>query len=136
MGPINLQVRYRPIRLGWCVKEGDLEEFRKALRLTHTFWGGRFNPVIPLGDPGLARHLIETFRVDCLYCLSESSEGTALLDEFKYLLWPKFKKELFVDVAKGRQATFLDVYHPIRHFLGIPEERERDSGMMPNANPG
>ena len=40
MGPINLQVRYRPIRIGWCVREGDFEELRKALRLTHTFWGG------------------------------------------------------------------------------------------------
>jgi hypothetical protein len=33
MGPINLQVRYRPIRIGWCVKEDDLAELQKALRL-------------------------------------------------------------------------------------------------------
>ena len=82
MGPITIQVRYRPIRIGWCVKEGNLEEFRKALRLSHTLWGGRFNPVIPLGDPELARSLIKTFRVDCLYCLSESPEGNAVLTEF------------------------------------------------------
>ena len=89
MGPINLQVRYRPVRIGWCVKEGDIEEYRKALRLTHTFWGGRFNPIIPLGDPELARRLVKIFRVDCLYCLSESAEGTALLAEFDYLCGPR-----------------------------------------------
>ena len=117
MGPINLRVRYRPIRLGWCVKEGDLEEFRKALRLTHTFWGGRFNPIIPLGDPELARRLIKTFRVDCLYCLSDSPGGTALLEEFDHLLWPKYDKELFEDIGNGqRQAAFLDILHPVRHF--------------------
>jgi hypothetical protein len=124
MGPINLRVRYRPIRLGWCVKQGDLEEVRKALRLIHTFWGGRFNPIIPLGDPELARQLIKTFRVDCLYCLSESPEGTALLNEFEYLLWPTFNKELFIDVGNGqRQAAFLDVFHPVRHLY---EEEIKD----------
>ena len=48
------------------VKQGDFEELRKALRLTHTFWGGRFNPIIPLGDSELAGQLIKTFRLDCL----------------------------------------------------------------------
>lgn len=116
MGPIHLQVRYRPIRIGWCVKEGDLEELRKSLRLTHTLWGGRFNPIIPLGDPELARLLIRTFRVDCLYCISESQEGNAVQEKFKHLLWPSFHKELFIDGMKGRLATFLDIHHPVRHL--------------------
>lgn len=117
MAPVHLQVRYRPIRIGWCIKEGDIEDFRKALRLTHTLWGGRFNPIIPLGDPKLAHLLIRTFRVDCLYCISESPEGNAVLAEFKHLLWPGFHKELFIDGMHGsRLATFLDIYHPVRHL--------------------
>lgn len=55
----DLQIRYRPIRIGLCIKEGDLEEFRNALWLTHTLCGGRFNPIIPLGDPRLTRQLIK-----------------------------------------------------------------------------
>jgi hypothetical protein len=127
MGPINLRVRYRPVRVGWCVKEGNLDEFRKALRLTHTFWGGRYNPIIPLGDPELARRLVKAFHVDCLYCLSDSPEGTSLLAEFNYLLWPTFNKELFVDVAEGqKQAAFLDIFHPVRHlYEGEIEDREK-----------
>lgn len=126
MGPINLQVRYRPIRIGWCIKESGLEEFRKALRLTHTLWGGRFNPIIPLGDPRLARLLIRTFRVDCLYCLSESPEGNAVMAEFKHLFWPSFHKELFIDGMRGRLATFLDIYHPVRHlYENNIKDRER-----------
>jgi hypothetical protein len=118
MGPINLQVRYRPIRIGWCVREGDFEELRKALRLTHTFWGGRFNPIIPLGDPELTRLLIRTFRVDCLCCISESTEGKAVMEEFKHLLWPNFYNDLFVDYwGNGHKtAAFLDVYHPARRL--------------------
>jgi hypothetical protein len=116
LGPINLRVRYRPIRIGWCVQGNDLEEYRKALRLTHTLWGGCFNPIIPLGDPELARSLVKTFSVDCLYCIDQSPEGDALRTEFKHLLWPSYHDKLFVEGSGGPMATFLDVYHPVRHF--------------------
>jgi hypothetical protein len=43
------------VRVGWCIEHDDLDGLRTALRLTHTLWGGRFNPIIPVGNPGLAR---------------------------------------------------------------------------------
>ena len=126
MGPINLRVRYRPVRIGWCVQEGNLEEYRKALRLTHTLWGGRFNPIIPLGNPELARSLVKVFRVDCLYCIGRSPEAEALCAEFKHLFWPIFEEGLFIEGQDGLEATFLDVYHPARHFYDShPKDRER-----------
>lgn len=115
-GPIHLRARYRPIRIGWCIQAGDFEEYRKALRLTHTMWGGRFNPVIPLGDPELARALVKAFRLDCLYFISDSQEGRALDTEFSHLLWPGFDRKLFKEGMRGPLASFLDVYHPARHF--------------------
>jgi hypothetical protein len=128
MGTINLRVRYRPVRIGWCVQENNLEEYRKALRLTHTLWGGRFNPVIPLGDPELARSLIKVFRVDCLYCIGQSPEWDALRAEFKHLPWPHFNEDLFIQGQGGPMATFLDVYHPGRHFYDSHvKDRERPS---------
>ena len=116
--PIHLRVRYRPIRIGWCIQAGNREEYRQALRFTHTMWGGRFNPVIPLGDPELARMLIKAFRVDCLYFISKSPEGNALSTEFAHLPWPGIgDPQLFIDrISGGRLATFLDVYHPAAHF--------------------
>jgi hypothetical protein len=128
MGPINLRVRYRPIRIGWCVQENNLDEYRKALRLTHTLWGGRFNPVIPLGDPDLARSLVRVFRVDCLYCVGQSNEGDALRAEFKHLPWPGFDEDLFMQGMRGPMATFLDVYHPgMRFYDSHVKDRERPS---------
>ena len=67
-------MRYRPIRLGFCVQKGNMDELRRALHLTHAFWGGRFNPVIPVGtseeDRRLAMSLVDAFHVDALYPLS------------------------------------------------------------------
>ena len=116
MGPINLRVRYRPLRIGWCIKTDDLTEFRTAARLSHTFWGGAFNPMIPLGDKTIAKRLIDNFQVDCLLCISQTSEGDQLLQEHQHLEWPHSYKELFVDYwGRGRRtAAFLDVYHPAR----------------------
>jgi hypothetical protein len=51
-----------------------------------------------------------------LYCISGSAEGNAILEEFKHLLWPSFHKELFIDGTNRRLATFLDIYHPVRHL--------------------
>jgi hypothetical protein len=138
MGPINLRVRYRPIKIGWCVQENNLDEYRKALRLTHTLWGGRFNPIIPLGDPGLARMLVKTFRVDCLFCIGQSPAGDALLLEFKHLLWPSFHEGLFIQGSVGPMATFLDVSHPVRHFYeAYVRDRDKPSkrGLMFRWNP-
>jgi|SRR5271157_697183 len=119
--------------LAWCVQENNLEEYRKALRVTHTLWGGQFNPVIPLGDAELARSLVRVFRVDCLYCMGRSGEGDALLADFKHLFWPTYHKELFIKEPRGAVPTFLDVYHPARHFYeSHVKDRERPTanGML------
>ena len=118
MGPLNLQVRYRPVRIGWCIKTDDLTEFRAAARLSHTFWGGTFNPIIPLGDKIIAKRLIENFQVDCLHCFSQTLEGDQLIQEHQHLEWPHLHNELFVDSwGTGRRtAAFLDVHHPARQL--------------------
>src|SRR5581483_5294258 len=80
------------------------------------FWGGKFNPIIPLGDKTIAKRLIENFQVDCLHCVSQTSEGDQLLQENQHLEWPHSYKELFVDYwgSGHRTAAFLDVSHPAR----------------------
>jgi hypothetical protein len=68
MGTLSVKVRFRPIRIGWCVRKGNIEDVRRALRLTYTLWGGRYNPLIPVGDRDEhGRELVEAFRVDALY---------------------------------------------------------------------
>jgi hypothetical protein len=115
MNPMTLHVRYRPVRIGWCVQEGNLEQLRTAWRLTHTLWGSKYNPVIPLGDIRLAQDLVKTFQVDCLYPFAESAEATALASDFKYLLWPGRTPQIFEDGFDGKVAGVLDVYHPARY---------------------
>jgi tetratricopeptide (TPR) repeat protein len=86
LNTLSVRVRYRPIRLGFCVQKGELDELRRALQLTHAFWGGRFNPVIQVGtseaDRRLAKSLVEVFQVDALYPSSTAEPLKAFVKEF------------------------------------------------------
>src|SRR5437667_7328076 len=128
MTTLSIRVRYRPIRLGFCVQKGNMDELRRAMQLTHAFWGGRFNPVIPVGtseeDGRLARSLVDVFHVDALYPLSTAASLQSFVKEFPYLIWPGFgHDDLFMDGMKGRTAGFLDIYHPVRKIF---EEHLKD----------
>lgn len=46
METIRVNICYRPLRIAWALHSRDREAFREAVRLTHTLWGGRFNPII------------------------------------------------------------------------------------------
>lgn len=38
MGPVNLGVRYRPLRIGWCIDAENRDDFMRAVSLSHMFW--------------------------------------------------------------------------------------------------
>jgi hypothetical protein len=118
MDTLNLRVRYRPVRVGWCVRQDNLNDVRKVLRLTHTLWGGGYNPIIPVGaQDDLPDQLIESFHVDALYPAEDDQQLKTFIGRFPYLAWPEFHKQLFIDGPAGKTATFLDVYHPVRHLF-------------------
>jgi len=97
MSPVSLTVRYRPLRIGWCIEADSLDHFSAAVALSHVFWGGRFNPIIPCVDRKLAEALIAAFRVDALYNVSGTAAVDAFIKEFPHIQWPEFHPGLFVD---------------------------------------
>jgi hypothetical protein len=118
MPSLVVNVAYRPIRIGWCVREGNWDHVRKALRLTHTLWGGRYNPIIPVDNRSLASDLVNLFRVDALFPLADNDDSLKkFVEAFPWLPWPSFHKGLFVQGSAGTVATFLDIYHPVRHLF-------------------
>src|SRR5208282_6491172 len=85
MGTLSVRVRYRPFRIGWCVREGDLDDVRRVLRLTHTLWGGRYNPIIPIDHRASASQLVDLFRVDALYPAADDPQVDEFIKTFPYL---------------------------------------------------
>lgn len=116
MNTLSLRIRYRPLRIGWCVRNGNFDDVGKALRLTHTFCGGRYNPIIPVDDTGFAKQLVDVFRVDILYPASDDPLVKDFIKQFKHLPWPSPLEELFIVWFSRKTSTILDVQHPI-HLL-------------------
>lgn len=123
MSSLSLRVRYRPIRIGWCIESGSVAQLESALRLTHAFAGGRFNPVIPVNDAELAENLVDRFRVDLLFPVADTAPITSFVGVHDYFHWPSFSKTLFHEAWQhvSPRAAFVDVYHharPLREARG------------------
>ena len=126
METLSINVRYRPLRIGWCVRKDDYAALRESWKLSATMWGGRYNPVIPVDDPNYARALVELFRVDVLWPLSNDETVKSFIDTFPHLPNPFHGDRLFVSHGNGTQsATILDIHHPVHrlyneHFKNNP----------------
>jgi hypothetical protein len=119
MNTLSIRLRYRPLRLGWCVLKGDMEAFRRAARLSFTMWGGRYNRIIPVDDLDLAGALVKLFRVDALVPLSEGATVDAFIAAHKHLPWPMIGGGgLFVGTMHyGKAPAIVDISHPaIRRY--------------------
>ena len=63
--------------------------FREAVRLTHTLWGGRFNPIVMVDRGDEARQTIELFRVDIIVPVGAAEEVQNFPAQFPYLLYQR-----------------------------------------------
>lgn len=127
MGSLSLHIRYRPVRIGWCVQSQRMDHLQLALSLTHALAGGRFNPVIPVDAPELADQLIDRFRVDLLYPVADTDSITAFVESHDYLPWPEFKPGLFYEKWQQTppRTVFADVYHAMRWLKKVPRRRRK-----------
>jgi hypothetical protein len=114
MSAQTVRLRFRPLRFGWCVRQGNLEEVRRVLQITHTLWGGRYNPIIPVGC-SLDAQLVDLYQVDALYPASDDLTVAEFIAQFRHLRWPSVHKNFFINSSSGEKlATFLEIYHPAR----------------------
>ncbi|MGO9571921.1 MAG: hypothetical protein ACLP5H_30725 [Desulfomonilaceae bacterium] len=89
----------------------------KAFSLSHCLWGGRFNPVIPVGQADLASQIVKLFRVDILIPISQDKAVSRFISQFPYLPSPLVHPELFIEGISGKPvAQVLDLCHPIRRL--------------------
>lgn len=110
MNSVSVRLRYRPVRLGWCVRDQNLDDLRRAIRYSHAFVGGIFNPIIPV-DHKDSKEFIARMRVDALMNVSEDDASKAFVKRFDYLPWPFDDDVLFTEKFGRWSPTFLDVSH-------------------------
>lgn len=124
MDTLRVDIAYRPLRIGWIIKFGDFDAFRQAVRLSHTLWGGRFNPILVADCEEEVRKLVDLFRLDVLLPLGESEEVREVSKKFPYLINPFWQNTLFVGGSnESKRANVLDVQNALVHLRESPERK-------------
>lgn len=114
MDTIRVDICYRPLRIGWVIRSDDRDAFRRSAELSHTLWGGRFNPILMADREEEASRLIDLFRIDLLLPLGESDEVKSFPKKFPHLINPFFHDSIFIGGDKERKrAQVLDVHNAL-----------------------
>ena len=112
MNTLNLQFTFRPIKFGWCIRKDNFEALRKAIMLSYTLWGGRYNPIIVIDEKG-SEKIVDSFKVDALYPISNDQKLKDFTAKFKYLIWPSVHDHFFLTDSPKKYSNYVDLYHPI-----------------------
>ena len=103
---------YRPVRIGWVVEGRNVDQLTTMARWSACLWGGRYNPVIPLHDRGLADRLIQVFGVDVLLPIVPTASAKSFVDTLAHLHFHMWRDGIFSE----KRCEFVDVRHTARRF--------------------
>jgi hypothetical protein len=122
MDTARVDICYRPLRVAWAVHSGDKESFRQVVKLNHTLWGGRFNPIVLVDHADEAKDIVELFRADIVVGIGQSTEVRDFSSRFPYLINPFIGDRLFFRNQLGiGRATVLDIHNALFHWQNTPE---------------
>lgn len=127
----RVDISYRPLRIGWAVRDGDLPAIRQAVRYSHALWGGRFNPILLIDHEDEARQLVELFRLDVICPVGDSPEVKNFPGTFPHLIQPFHNESIFVKQEQWNNFSWvLDVHNAIAHWRARPEWKQlTDRGL-------
>lgn len=122
MESVRADICYRPLRIGWAIRAGDMDAFRAATRLSFALWGGRFNPIIIVDHRDEAESLIDVFRVDVILPIGDSEDVKGFVKRFPYLIKPFHSESVFMgDGEGGARSQVLDIHNALVHLHRKPE---------------
>lgn len=107
------------------MRDDNFDDIRKVIRWTHCLWGGRYNPIIPVGER-LATALVQLYKVDALFPAVDETSITTFIQKFPWLRWPSLHKSLFIlDMDGNGVCNFVDIYHPVQRIAEEQKSREQ-----------
>jgi hypothetical protein len=118
---IRVDICYRPLRIGWAIRAGDVNAFRSAVRFSFALWGRRFNPIIVADQEELARNLVDLFRLDMIIPVGDSDIVKSFPRRFQYLINPFSHDGVFVgDGTGGARCQVLDIHNALKYLEAQP----------------
>ena len=105
---LSFSLRYRPLRIGWCIRTGDFVSLRQSLRRTFTMCGGAQNPLIVVDNFDSGAALIQASHVDMLLSVSDDPIIAEFMGHFDHLPDWRISQEFFSG-GPTPNCDFLDI---------------------------
>jgi hypothetical protein len=121
MDTVRVGIVYRPLRMAWGVHSGDWPSFESAIRISHTAWGGRFNPVVFVDRPAEAKQLVETFRADLIWPVGDREDTKAFPANYPHLIDPLYGDLFHKGGDDPGRSQLLDIHNAASHGFGTPQ---------------
>ena len=121
MPTVNLTTRHRPVRIGFLVRPGEMEDVRRAAQLCCLLWGGMGNPIIPVAaeTDELADRLVQDFQVDVLMAVTKTDAIEKFMARHRWLESPRMMgRGLLTEDwrTKKNDLVYLDVMNVINRY--------------------
>ena len=135
MATTSVTIRYRPVRIGFLVEDGRIDDLVIAAGLNTLLWGGIYNPVIPISCERLefAEQLLDLFSVDVLYTVSENKAIVAFKESHSSLRNPHYSEQIFYQDwhTQKNLVWYLDS-HNIINYHWERELKHKSDGEQSN----
>lgn len=120
MASISLSIKYRPVRIGFLIRDGSIEDLVKAAGINTLLWGGIYNPIIPVSsDSKFAEQLMNLFSVDVLFSVSHTKEIDDLIKKYPFLKVPgHYAEDIFYEDlhTKKNIIGYLDSLNIVNYY--------------------
>src|SRR5579859_2164500 len=121
MATTTLSIRYRPIRIGFLVNDGTIDDLVKAAGINTLLSGGIRNPIIPISTRNrtFANQLLDLFAVDVLFAVSHTPEIDELIKANPFLRDPsRYAENIFYEDwgTKKNILGYLDSINIVEHY--------------------
>lgn len=119
MSSLTLRVNNRPLRIGFLVRDGNLQDIEYSAQINTALWGGIYNPIIPVGDNlDFSESLVSLFRCDLLFPTSNDKLVLDFFSKFIWLKWPDTFDEpnLFSRDEANKRLLVLDIVPIISYY--------------------
>lgn len=117
----NISIKYKPIKIGFLVTEGKVDDLVTVAGINSLLFGGLYNPIIPISQSNneLAEHLLDVFNVDVIYSVNNDEHVRNFAEKYPYLQNPYFiSTQLFYEdwESKKNKIMYLDMINIINYY--------------------
>lgn len=118
MDTLRVDIRYRPLRIGWAIKSNDFEAYRKAVRFSNALWGGQFNPILFVDQEEHSDDLVDLFKIDMIVPICDEKTGKKFKERYSYLEQPFFNDSIFIkaDEHSRSHSNVLDLQNILSYL--------------------